>query len=272
MVGPFHLKEGYVMMNSKNIFLFYLFISLFISLSITSFANEKSLCGDQDQRLRSDLAPVARVRRPENKGGCTLTMIGKSCAVSAGHCLNSLVQAEFNVPDSEDGFSVSPKPEDIYWVDPTSIKSDVRPRGRGTSRPLGRDWAVMKLLPNSLTGKYAGEVQGFLELELHKLPVGSNIQITGHGSSKDPFLSFTQQTHTGKVTEVNRRRVVFHRADTTPGNSGSALISEKTQKIVGIHTHGGCSHQSTHNSGTLLLGNTAFENAISECLADEAKF
>lgn len=247
-------------------------LSSFLHVSAQTFFSEaiddKSICGPVDERISSDDPKVARVRQAVNRAGCTLTMIGRSCAVSAGHCENSFEQAEFHVPLSVAGRSAPPAQENIYLVDQSSIESDIRRPNRGAVE--GTDWAVMRLLPNRLTGLYAGDVQGHYAVTFRHPRLGDELRITGHGNSPDPELTYTQQTHLGVITEMTRESVIYHNVDTTPGNSGSAIILEQTQEVIGIHTHGGCRVEGGANSGTLLATNRDFARAIEQCLALEA--
>ena len=60
--------------------------------------NDKSICGSWDDRRPSFDRKLARVQKSQAKSGCTLTLIGKSCAITAGHCKRHFVEAHFNVP------------------------------------------------------------------------------------------------------------------------------------------------------------------------------
>ena len=59
-----------------------------------------------------------------------------------------------------------------------------------------------------------------------------------------------------------------HNVDTKTGNSGSAIILEETEEIIGIHSHGGCSTSegAEGNGGTAISKNQALAQAIKECL------
>lgn len=257
-------------MKTKMIFILAITLApqIFAQTFIDHQNVEKSICGPSDDRLSSDDPKVARVRQAVKRAGCTLTMIGRSCAVSAGHCENAFEQAEFHVPKSLDGRSVAPIEENIYLVVKDSIQADIRRPVRGPVR--GTDWAVLRLAANEITGRYPGDVQGFYPVSTVSPKPGESIRITGHGNSPDLELTYTQQTHLGSITELKRNSMIYHDADTTAGNSGSAIILESTQEIIGIHTHGGCSEEGGANSGTLLATNKKFARAIAQCLAYEA--
>jgi len=129
-------------------------LGLLICLN-TAFAGEKTICGTQDDRTPSFNPKVARVLEATAPAGCTLTMIGRTCAISAGHCLPTFELAEFNTPLSQDGQIQHPEPEDIYEVDKDSIVSK--------NGGQGNDYAVLRLKANRVTGKLAGDQQGMYE-------------------------------------------------------------------------------------------------------------
>jgi V8-like Glu-specific endopeptidase len=238
----------------------YYLILMAISASIS--ANEKSICGDTDDRAVSNDSRVARTASINELAGCTLTMIGRSCAISAGHCVGSLEKASFNVPPSDENGLKESAPEDIYL----RTKDFLRYKDSGK----GNDWAVVRLMPNSITGKYPGDVQGFYKVALTNTPTrGTRVRITGHGlDSNDPKLSFSQQTNSGNIKKIGRwlnPSLLEHQVDTMGGNSGSSIILEQTDEIIGIHTHGGCNSHGS-NQGTLISKNKILKGVIEQCL------
>ena len=60
-----------------------------------------------------------------------------------------------------------------------------------------------------------------------------------------------------------------YKVDTEGGNSGSAVVNEATQEIIGIHNAGGCSGDAgmNGNRGTKIAGNAALTQAIRQCMA-----
>lgn len=233
-------------------------------LSVSSFASshQKTICG-QDERVPSDLAKVGRLLGSmSDAGGCTVTMIGRSCAVSAGHCVSTFGYAEFNTPASRNGRIQHPAQEDIYPVDKANSEHNYG--------GIGNDWSVVRVLPNQITGKYPGDVQGHYDVSYQKPVAGDIIRITGYGlDQQDPDRNLAQQTETGEITQV-RGSSMYHVVDTMGGNSGSAIIREADGKIVGIHTNGGCYERGGANAATVLSENKAFVAAIKKCLAEEA--
>jgi V8-like Glu-specific endopeptidase len=236
-------------------------------LSTPSLAYEKTICGYNDDRLPSFDMKVARALKDVNgTGGCTVTMIGKSCAVSAGHCASYLKVAEFNTPPSIDGQIQHPAPVDVYHMEEGSLFY----RNGGP----GKDYAVVRYLPNKITGQYPGDVQGNYEVSF-EAPVSDiiNISLTGYGlDRKDPERNLAQQNHTGQTVSINENTAVLrHAVDTMGGNSGSSIIDQATGKIIGIHTHGGCSRrEGSSNQATSIYHVKAYTDAIKACLAHEA--
>ncbi|MEW6055338.1 MAG: trypsin-like serine protease [Bdellovibrionota bacterium] len=223
----------------------------------------ETICGSTDERAPSKSKPIARMMKVENgAGGCTGTMIGLTCMVSAGHCKSYLNFAQFNVPPSDDQGKVRyPEPSDQYPVS--------KVYGYQNDGP-GNDWAVYRLRPNPVSEKLPGEVQGFLKARKEVPQVGAAIRITGYGSDDDePNRNFAQQTLTGPIVGIGGSEM-RHAVDTMPGNSGSSIVLEETQEVIGIHTHGGCDTASgSANSGTVLAKHAKFMQAVAQCLADD---
>lgn len=231
-------------------------------LTVSAFAAPKTICGENDDRDLSWNPKVARILKRGDIAGCTVTLIGKSCVVTAGHCKVTFEIAEFNTPASRNGRIVNSRPEDTYEV----VQESVKFKNGG----VGNDWAVLRLDKNSITGKYPGELQGHYEISSSFIPKqGDTVRITGYGrDAQDPIRNFAQQTHTGPVYEVDvAGSAMEHRADTMGGNSGSSVIHEETQQIIGIHTHGGCSRRdNSANASTLIASHSDFKAAIAQCL------
>ena len=237
-------------------------------MASTSFAGTKSICG-QDERILSNEPRIARLSNLEKEAGCTATLIGKSCAITAGHCLAALKRGSFNTPLSHNGEPQPSQQQDIYSImQETIVYKDEGP---------GEDYAVFNFAPNNLTGKFPGELQGFYNVNLTKRPLkGALIRITGYGKDfPNPDKNFAQQTHVGEIKKLGNiilgANTIFHTVDTMGGNSGSSIIDEVSGEIIGIHTHGGCSEGSGHNMGTLISRNIALQKAIKHCLQSEGR-
>ncbi len=242
---------------SKTILTFLVFL-----VSINSHANKESICGSNDDRVLSFEPRVGRLSTMNDNKGCTATLISNSCAVTAGHCQSVLVKAEFNTPESINGIPQASEMEDIYLIDRSSIEAQ--------NAGPGRDWAVFKFKRNEITNKLPGEVQGYYNVSFKTPRRGQEIRITGYGVDRtDMTGNFAQQTHTGKLTSTGTLfspTHLKHTADTTGGNSGSSIILEKTQEIIGIHSHAGCTSRGGANQGTVLAKHSALVNAIKACL------
>lgn len=255
-----------------------------------SFDESKSICGIEDNRTPSFEPEVGRTQQRGAVGGCTVTMIGRSCAITAGHCLDSLQEVHFNTgptftrrstQNGEDQLFLSlPGLHDVYHV--------MDERIFGEYSGIGMDWAVIAIDKNAYTQQYPGDLQGYYEVDFNTLPeVGDMLRITGYGVVNDNReLTVSQQTDAGVTFGVDKEKaILYHQVDTTGGNSGSAVIDERTGKIVGIHTHAGCMRVPMiirdadgevigitygANRSTLLYQNRAVESAVKSCLRWEA--
>ncbi|MEX0798720.1 MAG: trypsin-like serine protease [Bacteriovoracaceae bacterium] len=233
-----------------------------LTLSLTVFASPESICGEEDDRAPSFNHKVGRLAVEGQHKGCTVTMISDDCAISAGHCLPVLEIAEFNTPASIGGKPQPSKLEDVYMIDKDSIVLE--------DKGPGKDWAVLKIKRNHLTGKLPGEVQGHYDVSFQTPAKGSMLRITGYGAdSPDDERHFAQQTHTGKFRGLAAwygKAAFKHTVDTMGGSSGSSILDENTGEIIGIHTHGGCRTNGGANMGTMISKHKKLKAAIKACL------
>lgn len=169
---------------------------------------------------------------------------------------NNLWQVEFSVPSSTEKGIRRSSPEDRYPID----RSFLRVRDGGS----GHDWAVFRVNRNTITNKFPGERQGWFRIFHSRYGMGQTIRVTGYGSSREARLSYTQQSSIGARQE-DQRGAIHYAVDTTSGNSGSAVIDEATDRLIGVHTNGGCRDFGS-NFGTAIFANRDFSTAIRECL------
>lgn len=231
-----------------------------IGLLSSTYAVEKTQCGMTDERVLSYDLPIGRMLKKKNSsGGCTGTLISKSCIVSAGHCNEHANVIEFNTEASVGGKIVHPGLESIYFK---SSIIDYQNVG------AGYDWMVFRVHPNQITGEYAGDVQGTYEFSFQKPVAPLDLVITGYGRDKESDRNLAQQVGHGELIATSRTRIE-HNVDTQGGNSGAVIVAKESNKIIGIHTHGGCSAyggNNTSNKGTMLAGQKKFQEAIKNCL------
>lgn len=237
-----------------------MFIVLFILLKSGIVLSTDTICGKADERRLSDFKEIGRAIRPDAKIGCTLTLVGRSCAISAGHCKRELQIAQFNTYTDHYGKLIA-RAEDIYEIDQRSMK--VQNDGHG------KDWSVMKLRPNSVTNLLPGDVQGFLTVSwVRNLTLGAAVTITGHGRrSMHDTNDGPQQTHTSFLLQISGTSF-YYDVDTMGGSSGSAVVNDHNQ-IIGVHTHGYCSEDGGANQGTILSRLDLFKAALKDCLRSE---
>ncbi|MCK5884062.1 MAG: trypsin-like serine protease [Bacteriovoracaceae bacterium] len=233
-----------------------------VGLLSSTFAVEKTQCGSTDDRVLSYDRPIGRMlKKTDAFGGCTGTMISKTCVLSAGHCKDYAEVIEFNTEASVDGVIVHPGPESVYF------KKDIVGHQKFGA---GYDWMVFRVHPNKITGKFAGDAQGTYELSFKVPTVPLDLVLIGYGRDIEPDKNFAQQVGHGELITA-KRTVIGHNIDTQGGTSGSVIVERISNKVIGIHTDGGCrvtGNEGT-NIGTMLATQKRFRKAIESCLQME---
>lgn len=138
-----------------------------------------------------------------------------------------------------------------------------------------------------------GEAQGFYEVATSKYRNNEPIRVVSYGyglndtdevrsgtvlpNTNGDVIHYAQQVSYGKLVKAGIfliPSIVEHDADTSYGSGGAPIISENTNEIVGINTHGGCKAVYMNpigarftNSGTSVFGSKKFRKAIASCLA-----
>jgi V8-like Glu-specific endopeptidase len=243
------------------------YIILILLLSTTSvIAFEKSICSESDSRVQLPNNPIARLSKQDGDRGCTATLVGENCAITAGHCVSNLFRGEFNVPNSVDGEPVQSQAEDIFFVDPNSI--EFQDEGRGN------DWAVFKFKKNEKSGVNPGDQFGFYDIETYEPKNSDVLKISGYGTHYDnEQMTYTLLSALGHGDYIGYsyegRTLLNHKIDTSSGSSGSSVINIKTNKIIGIHGQGGCtSSRIIWNSATLINQHKKLQAAIKKCTSE----
>jgi hypothetical protein len=219
----------------------------------------RTICGTVDDRVLSNDPRAARLA-PQ---GCTAWLFNNrpNSAGTAAHCGAAGGDALwFNVPlRTSTGGVVPPPPEHQYPVDGSSVQSV-----GGWS--IGNDWSVFGVFNNSNTGLSPVDAQKASYVLATAAPsdAGRPITITGYGSTTSPVPSSwyaVQKTHTGPFFSESGTTLRYQ-ADTTGGNSGSAIYDETTSRVIGIHTNGGCGTSSTSSNSGTSIENTGFRTAV----------
>ncbi|MCL4221967.1 MAG: hypothetical protein KJZ65_11440 [Phycisphaerales bacterium] len=208
---------------------------------------DRSICGSVDDRVPA-IDPASGRLLPAN---CTVWLVNDLAygMLTAGHCEptpGSVVQ--FNVPLSTIGGSMRhPPPQDQYVVDPSSVQT------QSGSISTGNDWAFFGVFenPNTLLSPLAAQGSSYRASPTLPAADGRTVRVGGYGSVVLPMpltYNFTYTTHSGNYVG-STGNTVRYTADTTGGNSGSAVIDESTGLAIAIHTSGGC-NSSGANKGT----------------------
>jgi hypothetical protein len=231
-------------------------------------------------------------------GGCTAWRATNGAFVTAGHCvdfdpdsfgallpdgvldLNGVV--EFNVPlSTTGGATVFASPNDQYAVNVSTVQWRFDGEGQG----LGKDWAVFGVFANSNTGLLPHQAYGLpFRVSDASTVGGATIRITGFGVDSTPpgasggqnAQTMTNQTATGPfvgTSNGNTAADIFHEyeTDTMGANSGSPILLDAVNLVLGVHTNGGCVPGSAGNAGTALQV-TAFFNALHRFPANTVEY
>ncbi len=218
----------------------------------------RSICGSVDDRALSYDNRDARLMPI----GCTAWLFDDhgSRMMTAAHCGpagGDVIQ--FNVPLSTSGGSTqNPPPQDQYPVDNESVQDSIG------GIFIGNDWAYFGVFDNSNTGMSPGTAYGVHHtLATSQTPVDNRpIRITGYGSTSSPVPAswyLVQKTHVGPFV-FRSGNTIRYATDTTGGNSGSAVLDENNQVVIGVHTNAGC-NSTGGNQGTSIFNND-LQNAL----------
>ncbi len=226
------------------------------------FVEPRSQCGSWDERM-----PLVDNRTARHfPVGCTMWTFNNrmSAMGTAGHCAPTGGHvAQFEVPlSSSSGSWIQPPPEHQYSVDGGSI--------RRTNGGIGNDWCIFGVFPNSNTGLTPAERYKDTQPLAQSAPAvnGQQIRITGFGSNSTPDpvpneWDLAQKTHTGPYV-TNSGTALRYAPDTSGGNSGSPVVDDSTGRIIGVHTHAGCTTNDLNPSGNqgTSIANSNFRTAI----------
>ena len=207
-----------------------------------------SICGPTDDRVPSTERRVGRLINSSAIAICSGGLVSaNSCYLSAGHCLagGTAFAVEFNCPQSTPGGAVvHPGPQDQYPMNTLTLAF--------VNGGLGNDWAVARLFDNTTTGLPASLVQGHYVLASAIPAGGTLIRVTGFGVAQG-VLNASNQTATGPLTTPGTGTWVGYLVDVNSQNSGSTLIRESDQTVIGICTHAACTPTGGENYGTAIV-------------------
>lgn len=241
-----------------------------------------AICGSKDDRILSRDPMVGRLSKPktnsEQNTACTVTLISDKCVITASTCVakGNASQVEFNTPESVNSIMQPANAKDTYMVDPSFVKMN-------DTVKIGENWAVLKLKANAVTGLLPGKKQGFYKVAMNvKYPEKEAIRVVEYGYSNvfdfpvadGDKKNYAQKTAYGYLkkggTFLIANYMTYVASNTSPG---SPVISQRTNEVLGIGTHGGCERSTPYdtdlsNSGTFIYGNSQLKSAIKACLAE----
>lgn len=175
---------------------------------------------------------------------CTGTLIGKDIFITAGHCFDTDNKEYKDRLPQKDGKVISTR----KMAQLMKVNFNYQYTGTtNTIRPDTIDYPVLDtlefrhekldyaiiLLGKDKYGMYPGDRFGFTEVAKDKPLDNDKIAIIQHPSGLPKVIA------TGSIKSFNSV-IDYNNIDTEPGASGSGVISTTNNKIIGIHTSGGC--------------------------------
>lgn len=124
------------------------------------------------------------------------------------------------------------------------------------------DYAIIRLGKDS-QGNWPGDKFGILAISSDTLSQVGVAGIIQHPKGNPKVIE------AGPVVFVVANLLGYNDIDTEGGSSGAAVISAKTNKIVGVHIQGGCDlNRSNFNSATPIRAILPFSPILQTCLLD----
>ncbi|MBK8269645.1 MAG: hypothetical protein IPK83_15640 [Planctomycetes bacterium] len=235
----------------------------------------RSYCDTYDNRELSDDPRVARIIITTGTSTVTTT-IGTVFMIddpnhtflTSGPIANLIdndAVVQFHAPLTYPNGSTlnHPPPEDQYIADFSSKQSASGAAG------TGNNWGYFGAFANSTTGLTPFQTEGdYFELASIIPPVdGRAVRTTGNGFTQPPIFrtwSFVQKSEVGEYTSFTGTRILF-RNDLTNGDSGTPIIDDTTDEVIGIASEDGCTTTGGANAATAIT-NANLRNALNHPL------
>lgn len=162
---------------------------------------------------------------------CSGTLVGNNLFLTASHCVGNGTVGDFVAFDYQRvGGAGNLRPQQFFQI--TGVVED------GVN--FGLDYAVLSLSGapgNSLN--WQGIALGWKTVTN---VVSSNLLIVQHPDGEP------KQLDAGSNPQYTYGRIYYSNIDTLPGSSGSGIV-DTSNRLIGVHTNGGCTPSSGANSG-----------------------
>ena len=225
-----------------------------------------------NNRVSSSDPAVGRLHDYFDGNGATAWIAANGYLVTAGHISGRWSYdgengkdfaeqiLEFNVPNSNPNGTINPSnPKDQYAISNWSTTFV-----EFNTTTTGEDWAFFTVYPNSETGLLPLQAQQkYYDVEQNDS--ATSLAVTGYGTDSGT-LNCTQQTATGSDAGSSGELLKYS-VYITDASSGSPVIDEATQKVVGIVDD---FYNSYFNLGTSMF-NTSLWSAMQPITFNNAK-
>jgi hypothetical protein len=185
--------------------------------------------------------------------GCTASIFCEdSTLVSAGHCIQSGLVVQFNVPASTSGCgTVNPPVADQFPITQTMQQNG----------GVGADWSVLRTGVNNL-GETAYEHQNAVRhFATAPAIAGQAAEMYGYGLDTTCTRSQTQQLSPGAISSVTSTTYRYNN-DVRGGNSGSGFLVNGNLVGVVTHCNTSCTNIATRHDLALFV---AARNTLALC-------
>lgn len=179
------------------------------------------------------------------------TMVSDDLFLTCGHLFDPDTNDWVSPRDNTTGLAIPPAEAATNMHVAFNFQNDAT----GNPRPV-QTFAIAELLEFRLGGLDValcrlqgnpGQIFGRTVIRTEDTAVGDMLAIIGHPAG------VPKRIEAGPATALNGNAVTYNDIDTLGGNSGSGVLHEASDSLVGIHTNGGCNSAGTGaNSGVRI--------------------
>jgi V8-like Glu-specific endopeptidase len=180
------------------------------------------------------------------------TMVSDDLFLTCGHLFDPDTNGWVSPRDNVTGQPIPPAEAATNMHVAFNFQNDAA----GNPRPV-QTFAIAELLEFRLGGLDValcrldgnpGQIFGRTAIRTEDTAVGDMLAIIGHPAG------VPKRVEAGPATAINGDAVTYNDIDTLGGNSGSGILHEASDSLVGIHTNGGCNAAGTGANSGVRIG------------------